>query len=250
MGKIIHGDFNSNIKLRKKTVAIIAAGGKGTRMGLDFNKIFLDVNEKPVLAYTLDVFEESDCIDSIVLVCSENDLPLCKDIVEEFEYDKVKSIVLGGSTRQESVRNGLKSIKTPCDVVIVHDAARPLVTKEMIERTIDEAHKTGAASVGVTPVDTVKSVHGTSILNTVDRNSLVLIQTPQAFRYDVLTEAHENARKNHQLVTDDCALCELIGQHVTVVPGNKANIKLTTPEDFAIISAFLTCYRNEDDDND
>ncbi|MBQ7039633.1 MAG: 2-C-methyl-D-erythritol 4-phosphate cytidylyltransferase, partial [Clostridia bacterium] len=177
MGKILHGNFNTQIKLRKKTVAIIAAGGKGTRMGLDFNKIFMTVFDKPILAYTLDVFEYASCIDAVILVCSNQDMAMCKEIVKEFGYEKVKSVVTGGSSRQESVRNGLNSILSPCDIVVVHDAARPLVTEEMLEKTIDEAYRTGAASVGVTPVDTVKHVCGSNILETVDRNSLILIQT-------------------------------------------------------------------------
>lgn len=250
MGKILHGNFNTKIKLRKRTVAIIAAGGKGTRMELNYNKIFLSVKEKPILAYTLDVFENAPSIDYIILVCSNQDMEQCKKIITEYNYQKIKSVIIGGSTRQESVRNGLNSIVSQCDIVIVHDAARPLVTEDMLDKTIDEAYRTGAASVGVTPVDTVKNVCGTTILETVDRNSLVLIQTPQAFRYDILVEAHENAKKNHQLVTDDCALCELIGQRVTVVPGSKSNIKLTTPDDYAMISAYLTCNRNEETDND
>lgn len=249
MGKIIHGNFNSNIKLRKKSVAIIAAGGKGSRMELDYNKIFLSVNDKPILAYTLDIFEYASCIDAVILVCSEHDMPLCQEIVQDFGYDKVKTFVKGGTTRQESVRNGLNAINFPCDIVVVHDAARPLLTEQMLDSTIEEANRIGASSVGVSPVDTVKNVHNSTILGTVDRNSLILIQTPQAFRYDVLKRAHENAYKNHQLVTDDCALCELINQTVTVVPGSKSNIKLTTPDDFAIISAYINSYRNEDDDD-
>lgn len=250
MGKILHGNFNNKIKLRKKTVAIIAAGGKGTRMGLEFNKIFLNIDNKPVLSYTLDVFENSACIDSVILVCNINDTPKCKEIIQQYSYKKIKAVVEGGSTRQESVRKGLSAILSPCDIVIVHDAARPLVTEEMLEKTIDEAYKTGAASVGVTPVDTVKNVCGTTILETVDRNSLILIQTPQAFKYDILINAHENAKRNHQLVTDDCALCELIGQKVTVVTGSKSNIKLTTPEDYALISAYIKCNGNEGQSND
>lgn len=247
MGKIIHANFNSNIKLRKKTTAIIAAGGTGSRMKLDFNKIFLTVEDKPILSYTLDTFENSSLIDSIILVCNSADYELCKEITEEFQYKKIIKIVLGGSTRQESVRNSLAVVPESSEIVLVHDAARPLVTEEMIENTIDEAFKIGAASVGVTPVDTVKRVRGTSISETIDRNSLVLIQTPQAFRKEVLVAAHEQAKRNHQLVTDDCALCELMGQPVAVVQGSKSNIKLTTPEDYSLISAFLTLYGKEDD---
>lgn len=247
MGKIIHANFNSNIKLRKKTTAIIAAGGTGSRMNLDFNKIFLTIEDKPVLSYTLDTFENSSLIDSIILVCNSADYDLCKEIVEEFGYKKIIKIVLGGSTRQESVRNGLAVVPKSSEIVVVHDAARPLVTEEMIENTIDEAFKIGAASVGVTPVDTVKRVHGSSISETIDRNSLILIQTPQAFRKEVLEAAHEHAKRNHQLVTDDCALCELISQPVAVVKGSKLNIKLTTPEDYTMVSAFLTLYGKEDD---
>ncbi len=250
MGKIIRGDFNPNLKMRNKTTAIIAAGGKGTRMGLDFNKIFLSVDSKPILAYTLDVFEAAPSIDSIVLVCSQEDMSLCQEIVSSFGYTKVKHFIKGGSTRQESVRNGLMAISPACDIVIVHDAARPLVTQELIDATIQAANTYGAAAVAVSPVDTVKRINGSIIAETVDRNSLVLIQTPQAFRYEILKKAHENALRNHQLATDDCALAEMIGQTVTVIPGNKSNIKLTTPEDYAIISAYLSCYRGMEDTDD
>ncbi|MBQ2968108.1 MAG: 2-C-methyl-D-erythritol 4-phosphate cytidylyltransferase [Clostridia bacterium] len=248
MGKIIQGNFNRTAP-GNKTTAIIAAGGKGSRMGLDFNKIFLDVDEKPILAYTLDVFEFADCIDNVILVCSDNDKPLCEEIVSEFGYTKVTRIVKGGETRQESVRNGLAAVPDTTDIVLVHDAARPLVTKEMLKASIDAASKNGAAAVGILPVDTVKRVQGTTVFETIDRNSLVLIQTPQTFRKDLLVQAHETAHQNHQLVTDDCALLELMGHTVTVVPGAKFNIKLTTPEDYAMISAYLTCYRKEDEDD-
>ncbi|MBR3942666.1 MAG: 2-C-methyl-D-erythritol 4-phosphate cytidylyltransferase [Clostridia bacterium] len=242
MGKILHGNFTPD-----HTTAIIAAGGSGSRMGLDFNKIFLDVDDKPILAYTLDVFEFSDCIDNIILVCKEADRSLCEAIIKRFAYTKVKTIVQGGSTRQESVRNGLSAVPSCSDIVLIHDAARPLVTEEMLKLSIEAARKNGAAAVGVSPVDTVKRIQNDTICETIDRNSLILIQTPQTFQKDLLIEAHETARKNHQLVTDDCALLELMGKTVKVVRGSKFNIKLTTPEDYEMISAYLTCYRKEDD---
>lgn len=242
MGKILHGNFTPD-----HTTAIIAAGGSGSRMGLDFNKIFLDVDDKPILAYTLDVFEFSDCIDNIILVCKEADRSLCEAIIKRFAYTKVKTIVQGGSTRQESIRNGLSAVPSCSDIVLIHDAARPLVTEEMLKLSIEAARKNGAAAVGVSPVDTVKRIQNDTICETIDRNSLILIQTPQTFQKDLLIEAHETARKNHQLVTDDCALLELMGKTVKVVRGSKFNIKLTTPEDYEMISAYLTCYRKEDD---
>ncbi len=242
MGKILHGNFTPN-----QTTAIIAAGGSGSRMGLDFNKIFLDVNGKPILAHTLDVFEFADCISNVILVCRDADKNLCEAIIQEFGYTKVKAVIQGGSTRQESVRNGLSAVPSQSDIVLIHDAARPLVTEEMLILSIEAAKKHGAAAVGTSPVDTVKRTQGDTVCETIDRNSLILIQTPQTFQKDLIIEAHEIARKNHQLVTDDCALLELTGKTVKVVPGSKFNIKLTTPEDYEMISAYLTCYRNEDE---
>lgn len=249
MGKLILGDFSRVPTSKNQTTAIIAAGGKGTRMGLDFNKIFLNVDEKPILAYTLDVFEFATCIDNVILVCSDNDKPLCEEIIKEFAYTKVIQIVIGGATRQESVRNGLSAVPDSTDIVLVHDAARPLVTEKMLKDSIEAARNSGAAAVGIKPVDTVKRIDGNEIAETVDRTSLVQIQTPQTFNKNLLTEAHDLAKRNHQLVTDDCALLELAGQKVTVVPGACYNIKLTTPEDYALISAYLTCYRKEDEDD-
>lgn len=249
MGKVIQGNFNRKSSTKKQATAIIAAGGSGSRMGLDFNKIFLTVEDKPILAYTLDVFESADCIDSVILVHREADKDLCEEIIREFGYKKVIAVIQGGATRQESVRNGLSAVPSSSDIVLIHDAARPLVTEEMLVQSIETAGKHGAAAVGVAPVDTVKRIQGDNICETIDRNSLVLIQTPQTFQKDLLITAHETARKNHQLVTDDCALLELMGKTIKIVPGSKFNIKLTTPEDYAMISAYLSCCRNEDEDD-
>ena len=249
MGKIIHGNFNRNTSAQNRTTAIIAAGGSGSRMGLDFNKIFLTVEDKPILAYTLDVFESAKCIDNIILVHREADKKLCEEVIREFGYKKVIAVIQGGSTRQESVRNGLSAVPASSDIVLIHDAARPLVTEEMLAHSIEVAKKHGAAAVGVSPVDTVKRADGDDVYETIDRNKLILIQTPQTFQKELLITAHETARKNHQLVTDDCALLELMGKTIKIVPGSKFNIKLTTPEDYAMISAYLSCYRNEDEDD-
>lgn len=239
MGDIIRGLFKDRSDSALRCSAVIAAGGIGSRMNLSFNKIFLAVDDKPILAYTLDAFEDTPCVEEIILVCNENDIPLCHEVVNDFEYSKVKSIVKGGQTRQESIQIGLKEVSEEYDLIITHDAARPLVTSDLITAVAQCADETGAATAGVKPVDTVKILQGNQIKDTLDRDCLILVQTPQAFRKSVLVRAHEHAKEEHIQGTDDCVLVEKIGQTVTAVPGNYNNIKLTTPDDFITISAYL-----------
>lgn len=244
MGEIIRGLFKQQSSQSFRCGAVIAAGGTGQRMGLSFNKLFLTVDERPILAYTLDVFEETDCIDEVVIVCNEQDVVLCHEVVQDFGYTKIKTIVTGGPTRQQSVYKGLKELSEEIQVVVIHDAARPLVTPEIITETAAAAFADGAAAAGITPTDTVKIVQNNKIRDTLDRNSLVLIQTPQAFQKELIVGAHQSAAKSNILATDDCALLELMNQSITVVPGSSGNMKLTTPEDYLFISSYLT-YRGD-----
>lgn len=245
MGEIIRGLFQKNIvKNEYKTSAIIAAGGTGSRMGLTFNKLFLSIDERPVLSYTLDAFEDAPCVDEIILVCNEKDFSLCTEIVTDFGYTKVISIVVGGASRQDSVYKGLQALSPDTDVVVIHDGARPLVTQDMIRLTVDAAYHNGAAAVGVPPADTVKYVKNNFIADTLDRTSLSLIQTPQAFLKDIILDAHNSAQKGHILTTDDCALVELMNHPVAVVPGSITNIKLTTPDDYELLCAILQFRRD------
>lgn len=245
MGKIIEGLFPSKKKKEKTVCAIIAAAGSGTRMGLDFNKLFLSIEEKPVIAYTIDSFEECDAVDDIIIVCSESDFSLVSDICSDFNYQKVSQIVTGGKTRQESIYKGLLATSGSEEIVLVHDGARPLVSEALIEAVINKARDKGAAAPAVPVKDTVKKVNSDlTVRSTVDRESLFCVQTPQGFGRNVILSAHEKAYKENIEATDDCALAEKLGQKVYIVPGESSNVKLTTPDDYFLISA-LIAYRGD-----
>ena len=239
MGKIINGIFN-NGQSGAKVSAIIAAAGKGERMGLDFNKIFLSVEDKPIISYTLDVFEDSPLVEEIIISAKEEDIPLLNDIINDFEYKKVKTIVRGGKTRQESILNALGAVSEHIKTIAVHDGARPLLTPSVLHNTILKGIETGAAATGIMAKDTLKTIDTSgTISGTVDRSKTALIQTPQVFDKDLLISAHEFALNNNINATDDCALIEQMGKKVSFVAGSSLNIKLTTPEDYLFISSYL-----------
>lgn len=223
-----------------KTCVIIVAAGKGKRMGSAVKKQFLKLNGKPILYYTLKAFENNASIDSIVLVCSEEDLSFCKEeIVEKFSFRKVKSIIKGGKERQQSVYNGLK-VAISSKVVLIQDGARPFVTDEIIEKGIQYAVKYGSAACGVCPKDTIKlkDEKGFSV-NTLDRDSLFSVQTPQCFIYDIILECHNKIMESNIKVTDDTSIVEYYGHKVFLYEGSYNNIKITTPEDLIIAEKIL-----------
>lgn len=244
MAKIIKGIFPTFQEKENTITAIIVAGGSGRRMGIDFNKLFLSIEEKPIIAYTLDVFENCLDIDDIIIVAAEKDFNFVKEIVEAFEYEKVSNIVVGGATRQESVRCGLSALSDDCDVVLIHDGARPLVTNQSILNCIEETVKNGAAALGTPVKDTIKSAKDGFIKDTVPRDNLYLIQTPQGFDRNLIVDAHNYALENGLDATDDCKLVEALGKKVAIVPSESSNIKLTTPDDYFMISALLA-YRGD-----
>ncbi|MBE7022651.1 MAG: 2-C-methyl-D-erythritol 4-phosphate cytidylyltransferase [Ruminococcaceae bacterium] len=218
---------------------IVAAGGSGSRMQADINKIFLDINEVPVLAHTLMILDDQEEIDELILVTAEQDIPGCRDIQEEFNIRKLKVIVRGGSTRQESVRNGLLEVDEKADIVLIHDAARPLVTGEVVQRVIDGTLQHDAAAAGVPCKNTLKLTDAEGfIADTPDRSRLYEIQTPQGFRRDLIIKAHDYAAKTGLIGTDDCYLAEQMGSSVKIVEGDYQNIKITTPEDLLLAELF------------
>lgn len=245
MAKIIKGLFPSFEKKENTVTAIIAAGGSGSRMGIDFNKLFLSIDERPIIAYTLDAFENCREVDDIIIVASEKDFAFVKEIVEAFGYEKVTSIVTGGATRQESVRRGLSALSDECEIVLIHDGARPLVTTQSIANCIEETRENGAAALGTPVKDTIKLADDDGFIkDTVPRENLYLIQTPQGFNRNLIVDAHNYATQNNLDATDDCKLVEALGKKVTIVPSESSNIKLTTPDDYFIISALLA-YRGD-----
>lgn len=217
-----------------KVVSIILAGGKGKRMGSDLSKQFIEINEKPIIYYTLRAFEECEEINEIILVLPKDEINYFKDKIENRFNFKISKLIEGGKERQDSVYNALNSIEN-CDIVLIHDGARAFVSKRIIEDGIRYAKEFGAAAPGVMPKDTikVKNLEGFSI-NTPDRSSLVAVQTPQCFKYDLIKEGHDRVKDENISVTDDTMIAELLGKKVYLFEGDYKNIKVTTPEDLIL----------------
>lgn len=209
---------------------IIAAGGKGRRMGADINKVFLDLNGREILAHTISAFEKNETTDEIIIVTSYEDIKTVENIISREGFKKVTAVTEGGKERQDSVYNGLVCAKG--EYVAIHDGARCLITDESITAVINDAKKYGAAALGVKVKDTLKSVDENGmIISTVDREKTVHIQTPQVFLRQEIMDLHKKAKQNGIAVTDDCSVFEHFGKKVYVTEGGYDNIKLTTPED-------------------
>ena len=218
-------------------VVVIPAAGQGKRMRAGKNKQFIQLAGLPVIVHTLLVFEQDHhCLD-IVLVVNEDEQADMRALVDEYGLTKVKNIVIGGSERQHSVRNGLKVVTH--DVVLIHDGARPFIEQALIHTLVKEATESGAAIVAVPVKDTIKKVTGNVVDETTDRSSLWAVQTPQAFRLSTIKQAHHFAKEEGYLGTDDASLVEWNGGRVTIVEGNYENIKLTTPEDLLFAEAII-----------
>ena len=225
-------------KKEKKISALIVAGGVGSRMGADVPKQFIEVLGKPVIAYTIEAFSRSDEIDEIVIVTLEDYIVFCKDIVDRFGFSKVKSIISGGKTRQESVYNGLKDITG--EYVLIHDGARPLVSQEVIMNCVYTVTTYGACAVGVKVNDTLKIADDNKIIKgTPDREHIYAIQTPQCFKTEEIISAHKSAMELGFSGTDDAVLYEKTGKNIKIADGEYSNIKITTPIDIAVMEAYL-----------
>ncbi|HHY20745.1 MAG TPA: 2-C-methyl-D-erythritol 4-phosphate cytidylyltransferase [Bacilli bacterium] len=218
-------------------VVVIPAAGQGKRMKAGKNKQFIQLAGRPVIVHTLQVFEKDDaCLDIILVVNEDEQREMCS-LVEEYKFTKVKQIVIGGSERQHSVRNGLEVVTH--DVVLIHDGARPFIEQKLIHSLVKEAKESGAAIVAVPVKDTIKKVTGNVVEGTTNRSSLWAVQTPQAFRLSTIKQAHERAKEEGYLGTDDASLVEWLGGRVTIVEGSHENIKLTTPEDLLFAEAIM-----------
>lgn len=217
-----------------KVYAIIPAGGQGTRMGGTVPKQFQALMGKPILHYTFKTFQESGLIDSLVLVVPEKELEHAR--ADWLEHPAiVKQVVAGGKQRQDSVFNGYQALPDDADIILVHDGVRPFLSKDMIQETINIAVEFGAAITAIPVNDTIKQVDNSGkVERTVDRESLWRVQTPQAFRYDLLGEAFRKAQKHSFYGTDEGALIENLGQEVRVVSGSEWNLKITRPEDLVL----------------
>ena len=221
--------------------AIIPAAGIGKRFHRDLPKQFLTINDKPILAYTLQRVHACEKIDAIYLVVPEDKIRHCeKEVVGKEGFPKVKKVIAGGRERQDSVYHGIRELDQGVDIVVIHDGVRPFVDPKMFSDVIDEAEKYGAAITAIPEIDTVKKVSAEgTVEETLDRESVWRVQTPQAFQYDIIKKAFEEAFQDHYYGTDDSSLVERAGYRVKVIPGKPSNIKITTPEDLEFGRKFL-----------
>ena len=221
--------------LDNKVAAIIVAAGDSQRMG-DVDKMFAPLAGKPVLARVLDTFQECKKVDQIIVVMHSKNIEQCRRMVALEKWDKVTDICLGGKMRQDSVAEGLKRLRES-NWVVIHDGARPLVTIDLIERGLEAAKETGAAVAAVPVTDTIKFVRDDEIVRqTLPRQNLRAVQTPQVFRYDVIKNTYKYTAGD---VTDDATLVEKAGYKVKLYMGSYDNIKITTSQDLAVAEALL-----------
>ena len=215
--------------------AVVAAAGKSSRMG-GLDKIFTPVLGQPLLSYSLDQLESFPPVAQVALVLDRDSVRQGEELVRQGGYRKVVKVCAGGARRQDSVRLGLEAL-APCDLVLVHDGARPCLDHCMLSRGLEAAREWGAAVAGVPVKDTIKVASPEAlVVDTPARETLWAAQTPQVFRYSLLWEAHQRCRGEF---TDDASMLESLGQPVKMFLGSYRNLKVTTPEDLAVAEAFL-----------
>ena len=223
--------------------AIIVAAGKGIRMDDRVRKQYLLLDDRPVISHTIAVFDKCNIIDKIYLVVPEEDFVFCNEnILNQQNFQKKVSLVAGGAKRQDSVYNGLLAIDNIIDdsIVVIHDGVRPFISSEQLSECITCATDYDACIFGIPAYDTLKRVNSSGFIeNTIERNTIWLAQTPQAFKYNLIRRAHENAIHTGINGTDDAMLVELIGIKVKVIRGSRCNIKITTKEDLLVARAMI-----------
>jgi 2-C-methyl-D-erythritol 4-phosphate cytidylyltransferase len=222
-----------------RVCAVIVAGGVGRRLRPRVHKPFVRLAGRPMLARTLQMFERSAGVDSVVLVAHRADLVRARALIRRYRCRKVFQVVPGGKSRMKSVACGLRVLPASVRWVAVHDSARPLIAPILIQAVLSAARLAKAAILAVPVVPTIKSVRKGWVTGTLDRSRLWAVQTPQVFQRDLLERAHAKARANGSPATDDAALVEQLGARVRIVQGSHRNIKVTTPEDLKIAAVFL-----------
>ncbi len=220
---------------------VMVAAGKGTRLQSELPKPFLSVAGRPILVHTLRRFAPLEAVRRVIVVVAAEREALCQEVLHTHgPWPQPISVVHGGADRQDSVRHGLAALETQCEIVVIHDAARPFISVEAIQRSIAAAAEAGSAVVAAPVRDTIKRA-GTqhSVRETVSRHDLWLAQTPQTFRVAVIRAAHHWAQQQGITGTDDATLVEQMGRPVRLVPGDALNFKITTPDDLALAQAVL-----------
>jgi 2-C-methyl-D-erythritol 4-phosphate cytidylyltransferase len=228
-----------------RTLAIVLAGGAGKRMGSSTNKQFLLLDNKPILVHTLQVFQECRPIDGIYLVVNHKDLPIIQEeILEAYRFTKILKLVIGGRLRQDSVRNGLEAIDEACDIVTIHDAARPFVSPAFIEKSIFLMEMFDAIIPAIPARDTIKAISKEGfVVKTLERDTLWHIQTPQTFKYELIMKAYREGMAKKLCGYDDSTFIEHLGKKVKVIEGSPYNIKITTPEDLIMAKGILSQFK-------
>lgn len=226
-------------KCEKQVFVLITAAGKGTRMNMEIFKQYIEIDGIPILARTIQAFQDCEMVDDIILVVNPDDIVYCKkNIVDLYGFDKVSIITAGGKTRQQSVYNGLKQINEKNSIILIHDGVRPFISEDSIIKCIEAAVEFGGACVAVPVKDTVKSVNEEGFIDkTLDRSRLWSVQTPQAFRYEMIYEAYRSADEVGFIATDDAMVAERLGHMLKIVQGSYFNIKITTEEDLILAEA-------------
>ena len=220
----------------KRCGAVIVAAGTASRMG-GIDKVMAELNGEPMIVHSVRAFQNCDAIKEIIVVTRQDLIAPIMELCQEF--DKVQAVVIGGASRPESVAIGLSALSDKVKLAAIHDGARPLVTWNVIDRTVRAANSYGAAAPGIPVKDTVKTVVGGIVKETPDRSLLQAVQTPQVFDVDLLQAALEKAAGDKANITDDCSAVERLGMSVRIVEGDECNIKVTTPLDLKLAEAFL-----------
>ena len=228
-----------------QATAIIPAGGSGRRMGGTEAKQYLLLQGIPLLVHTLRVFQEAAVIGRIILAVPAADVDrIRREILDPFRLTKVRHVVAGGRQRQDSVHNGIAALADDCELVVIHDAARPFVTPDLIARAVEGAAQYGAVAAGIPARDTIKYCDAAGrVVRTLPRERIWIVQTPQAFRRETIVAAHRQACRDNFTGTDDAALVERLGVAVRMIVGAFENIKITTPEDLVWAEHILSARR-------
>lgn len=216
--------------------AVIVAAGTASRMG-GIDKVMAPLNGEPMIVRTVRIFQQTDAVKEIVIVTRQELITKIMDLCGEF--DKVRAVVAGGSSRPESVQAGLSVLSDKVKLAAIHDGARPLITWQVIDRTVRAANTYAAAAPAVPVKDTIKVVRGGIVSSTPDRACLQAVQTPQVFDIDLIRGALRKARRDEANITDDCSAVENMGMSVKIVEGDERNIKVTTPMDLKLAQMLL-----------
>lgn len=220
-----------------KISCIVPSAGIGKRFE-NKDKLFLNLCGKPVIVHTLKIISKSSLISEIILVVHKTKINQAKSIIQKYNLFKVKKVIGGGKTRQESVYLGLQEA-SPCDYAVIHDGGRPLLNDNLLKKVILGARKEGACCPIISAKDTLKEVEDKFVKKTLNREKIYFAQTPQAFKYDLIIRAHKEAKKNNFHSTDDASLVEKLGKNVKAIMGDEDNIKITTKEDMLFAEIVL-----------